>query len=101
LCLNRVTPRVDCGRVRRKNRKLLIRKASPRSVVGGRNGRQQGQAGSDRRSESASETIPSDFELPELAQQDEVTPRCDIAPHRGRGGNDADSIKVTHSRAGA
>jgi hypothetical protein len=96
-----VTPQVDRGWVRRKNRKLLIHKASPRFVVGGRNGRQQGQAGGNRHSESASETTSSDFELPELVQQDEVTPRCDIALHRGRGGNGADSIKATHSRAGA
>jgi hypothetical protein len=62
---------------------------------------QQGKAGGDRRSECAGETIPSNFEFPELVQQDKVTSRCDIPPHRGRSGNGADSIKVTHSHAGA
>jgi hypothetical protein len=64
-----------------------------------RNRRQQRKAGGDRRSECADETIPGDFEVSELVQQDEVTPRGDVALHRGRSGNGADSIKVTHSHA--
>jgi hypothetical protein len=98
---NRATPQVDRDWVRRKNRKLLIHKPSPCFVVGGRNRRQHGKAGGDRRSECAGETIPSNFEFPELVQQDKVTCRCDIPLHRGRSGNGTDSIKVTHSHAGA
>jgi hypothetical protein len=101
LRLNRMTPQVDCGWVRGKNSKLLIHKPPPRFVVGRRNRRQQGESGGDHCPECAGETIPGRFELPELVQQNEVTPRCDIALHRDRSGNGAASIKVTHSRAGA
>ena len=69
--------------------------------MGGRNRCQEGKAGSDRRSECAGETIPGNFELPELVQQNEVTPRCDIGLYRGRGGNGPNSIEVTHSHGGA
>jgi hypothetical protein len=98
--LYRLTPQIDCGWVRGKNSKLLIHKPSPRFVVGRRNRCQEGDSGGDRCPKCADETIPGDFELPELVQQDEITPRGDIALHRGRSGNGADSIKVTHSHAG-
>jgi hypothetical protein len=50
--------------------------------------------------ERADETISGGFELPELVQQNEVTPRCDIALYPGRRGNGTGSVKVTHSHAG-
>ena len=101
LRLNWATPQVDRDWVRGKNRKLLIHKPPSCFVVGGRNRRQQGEAGGDRHSECAGETIPSNFEFPEIVQQDKVTFRCDIPLHCGRSGNGADSIKVTHSHAAA
>ena len=82
LRLNCATPHVERDRVRGTNRELLIHKPSPRFVVGGRNRRQQGKAGGDRRSECAGEAIAGDFELPELVQQDKVTTRCGVALHR-------------------
>jgi hypothetical protein len=99
--LNCATPPVDRGWVGGKNSKLLIYKLSPRFVVGRRNRGQQGESGSDRCPECAGETITGDFELPELVQQNEVTPRRDIALHRGRSGNGAGSIKVAHRHARA
>jgi len=98
---DRVTPQVDHGWVRGKNSKLLIHKLSPRFVVGGRNRRQEGDSSDDRCPERAGETTSSSFELPELVQQNEVAPRCDIALYPGRGGNGTDPVKVTHSHAGA
>ena len=98
---NRVTPQVDRGWVRGKNGKLPIHEPSPRFVVGRGNRRQQGEPGGERCAECADEAIPGGFELPELVQQNEVTPRCDIALHRGRSDNGAGSIQVTHTRAGA
>jgi hypothetical protein len=99
--LDHLMPQVDRGWVRRKNSILLIRKPSPRFVVGGRNRRQEGDSSDDRCPERAGETIPGGFELPELVQQNEVTPRCDIAFYPDRSGNGTDPVKVTHSHAGA
>jgi hypothetical protein len=99
--LNRVTPEVDRGWVGGKNSKLPIHELSPRFVVGRRNRRQEGESCGYHCPECVGETIPGGFELPELVQQNEVTPRCDIALHRSRGGYGTGSIKVTHSRAGA
>jgi hypothetical protein len=99
--LNRATPSIDHGWVRGKNGKLLIHKPSPRLVVGRRNRRQEGESGGDRCPERAGQTITGGFELPELVQQNEVAPRCDIALYPRRGGNGASAIEVTHGGAGA
>jgi len=100
-CLDRVTPQIDRSWVRRKNSILPIHKPSPRFVVGGRNRRQEGEPGGDRCPERAGKTIPGGFEFPKLVQQNEVTPRRDIAFYPGRSGNGTDPVKVTHSHAGA
>ena len=99
--LDCVTPQVDRGWVSGQNCKLLIYKPPPGFVVGRRNRRQEGESGGDCCPERAGETIPGDFEFPKLIQQNEVTPRSDIALYLGRSSCGADSIKVTHSHAGA
>jgi hypothetical protein len=99
--LNRVTPQVDRGQVGGKNSELPIYKPSPIFVVCRRNRRQQGESGGNGCPECAGETIPSDLKLPELVQQNEVTPRFDIALHPVRSGDGANSIKVAHRHTGA
>src|SRR5215469_13871911 len=99
--LGQTAPLVDSGRVRRKNVKLSLCEPAPRLVVRGRNRGQQREPADKRCAERAHKTSPSDFELAEFAEQDEVAALSDIAFHCRGGRNRANSIKMASRHAGA